>query len=353
MTLSLAQSGLRARAASLARSGAWPEVASLFGQHADAELRASPELVALRAESLMRTGQPLEAREWLAAAMPSLRDGADRVTVRRATNLLGAAHFSLGELDEARGAFERALDLGREDGDDLTVARATNNLAALANLQGERELALSLYHLALTAYQRLGNALGLAQSLHNLAITLRDLGRFGEADECERRAIEYARQAGSASLVSIARLGRAEVSLRVGDAALAEAGARHAARSFAVLGDPINEADALRLMGSALVAQGRHGDAQAALETAVGVARGHGAALIEAESLRAWAELCARRGDAEGRMRNGEAALVIFERLEALGDAAALRQWLAAAAPCGEPCGSETPPTGKAPQGRA
>ncbi|HEU4631538.1 MAG TPA: tetratricopeptide repeat protein [Gemmatimonadaceae bacterium] len=329
MTLQLPHGELRTQAAALARAAAWAELASLLGEHADDGVREVAELVTLRAESLMRTGQPREARGWLADTLPELARTREHVALRRATNLLGAAHFALGELEAAREAFERALELGQEDEDDLTVARATNNLGAIANVRGRREQALALYQLAIPAYQRLGNALGLAQSFHNMAITFRDLGQLGRADECERRAIEFGRQAGSAHVVALAQLGRADLSLRGGDAVLAEAGARHAARSFAELGDPINQADALRVIGAAVLAQGRHEAARVALDSALALARAHGSALHEAEARRGLAELHAAAGDPSGARAHAEAALHLFERLEAATEADELRGWIA------------------------
>lgn len=327
--LALPHAELRARATTLAQASAWPELATLLADHAADGTREVADLVPLRAESLMRTGRPREARTWLTETVDELARRRERAALRRASNLLGASHFALGELDAARRAFERALELGQADGDDLTVARATNNLGAIANVRGDREEALALYQLAIPSYQRLGNPLGLAQSFHNMAISFRDLGQLARADECERRAIEFGRQANSAHVVALAQLGRAELSLRAGDAALAEAGARHAGRSFGTLGDPINAADAGRVVGAALLAQDRRDEARTTLHDALDLARTHGSALHEAEALRTLAELSAAEGDLTSARRHGETALAVFERLDAGAEAAQLRQWLA------------------------
>jgi tetratricopeptide (TPR) repeat protein len=328
VTLSIPHAALRDRAAALARTAAWGDLATLLESHRDDGAGDVPELIALRAESLLRTGRPRDARACLAPHMEEPALQAERPTLRRATNLLGAAHFALGDIDAARRAFEHALEMGREDADDLLVARATNNLGAIANIRGQREQALALYHLAIPVYQRLGSPLGLAQAFHNIAITFRDLGQLDRADECERRAIEFARQGGSEHLVALARLGRADISLRAGDAMLAEAGARHAAQSFAALGDPINQADALRLAGAASLARGDHDAARDALDSALALARAQGSALHEAEALRTRAELARARGDAAAARRDAESAITVFEQLGAEEDAAQLRAWL-------------------------
>jgi tetratricopeptide (TPR) repeat protein len=161
-----------------------------------------------------------------------------------------------------------------------------------------------------------------------MAISFRDLGQLDRADECERRAIEFARQGGSAPLVLLARLGRAEVCLRAGDATLAEVRAREARRGFAALGDAINQADALRTIGASLTAQGRFEAASEALDTALALARTHHSVLHEAETLRARAELRARSGDEGLAETDARAALAIFERLGAVHEVDALRRWL-------------------------
>ena len=328
MFASLSPDSLLSMARALAAAGAWDELREVLGGR-PRDAGAHPELVTLLAEALLRTRFPRHARTWLRRTLRRVERSGDRAALRRAVNLSGAAYFELGELEDARRDFSRALELGREDADDLTVARATNNLGAIANVRGDRARALSLYQLAIPAYQRLGSALGLAQTYHNMAISLRDLGQYTRADECERRAIEHARRAESPRLVALALLGRADLSLRSGDAALAEVGARRAADSFDALRDPINAADARRVVGAALLAQGRLDAAHDALDDALRRARAHGSALHEAESLRALAELHAARGDVSASLRAGWEALAVFDRLAAVAESAQLRDWLA------------------------
>ena len=61
----------------------------------------------------------------------------------------------------------------------------------------------------------------------------RDRRDFASADEYEQRAIEFANGAGNERLVALARLGRAEITYRRGDAQLAGASARRVAADFA------------------------------------------------------------------------------------------------------------------------
>jgi hypothetical protein len=284
-------------------------------------------LHAARRERGRRAG-PAGAGDSAREVIPAIARHGDRAALRRAVNLLGAAQFDLGELGEAEPSFERALELGREDGDDLLVARATNNLGMIANIRGQHDRALSLYALAVTAYQRLGHTMGLAESYHNMAITFRDMKLLERADECERRAIEFAREAGNARLFALARLGRAEISLRNGDAPLAGAAARRAAADFAAIPDPIQQADALRLVGAAGLAQGNIAVARGALEAALVLARAHGDALHEAETLQVRAELGMVTGDIVGARDDARIAMGIFERLDAVHERDALARWI-------------------------
>ena len=307
---------LIATARAHASAGAWGTVRALLSEHA-ADARMHPELTTMLAEAHLRARHPRDAGAWLGETLPLLERGGDRAELRRALNLLGAAHFELGELVDAEAAFGRALELGRVEGDDLLVARATNNLALIADIRAQREEALALLQLAVPAYQRLGHARGLAETYHNMAIAYRHLGQLERADEHERRAIEFATEAGSVRLAAMARVGRAEVSLRRGDAPLAGAAARFAAREFAAIPDPVMEADALRLCAVAATLEGRHGEGRTLADRALELARAHGNALIEAEALRARAEISVHEGQLDAALEDAEAAMAILVRMDA------------------------------------
>lgn len=307
---------LHALVRQLSAAGEWTEMRSALAAHRE-EARVHPELVTAWAEAALRTGNPRDAHAWLSETLQTVERSGDRAQLRRALNLLGVANTELGALDDAEATFDRATQLARADGDDLLVARATNNLAAIAHVRGRHDVAIALYALALPAYQRLGSARGLAESFHNLAITLREQSELDRADECEQRAIEFAQDAGTPALAAMARVGRAEISLRRDDTLMAEATARIAARDLAEAGDPIREADALRVVGVACTRLGNIGAARNALDRAVELARTHGHLLIEAECLRARAEVVLLEGDAGAAHEDLGAAAERFARLGA------------------------------------
>jgi tetratricopeptide (TPR) repeat protein len=286
------------------------------------------ELTALYGEALLRTGHSQAAREWLSQAAVRLDQRGERVALRRVMNLLGVAFFELGMLEEAAATLEQVAEVAWSNGDDLLLAKARNNLGTIANVRGQRDKALTLYQLAVPVYQRLGSCSGLAECYHNMAITYRDSRVLDQADECELRAIEFAHEAGSSRLTALARLGRAEISLRRGEISLAEAGATFAALAFREAADPVGEGDALRLIGVTRTLQGKLDLARSALETALALTREHGAALNEAETLRALAEWAAAEGRIDVARAHALGALALLERLGAEDDAAAVTRWI-------------------------
>jgi tetratricopeptide (TPR) repeat protein len=311
----------------LTSAGAWEDALAPLGEMVATGV-PSGELALLYGETLMRTGRERLAREWLEQVEPTLAV-ADRAAHRQVFNLIGVACFALGDLDEAASALSEALDLASQNDDLLLLARASNNLGAIANMQGKHETALGHYRLAVPAYQRVGQARGIAEGYHNLAITFRDLGELDEADENERRAIEYATDGEVPRLAAMGRIGRAEIALRRGDARLAEMTARLAAEELERLGDPWHEADAHRVVGVASGTQGHLTDALGAFDRALSIARSRGHSLNEADTLRDRALLMLRQGERDWGERDARSAIEIYRRLGAVGECEALEQRLA------------------------
>lgn len=308
----------------LTSAGAWEEALAPL-----AELVAGSapggELALLYGETLLRTGRERMAIEWLKQVEPSLA-ASDPRSHRHVFNMIGVACFGLGELDDATAAFSDALDLASQNDDLLLLARASNNLGMIANMRGQHEEALGHYRLAVPAYQRVGQPRGLAEGYHNLAITYRDIGDLEQADESERRAIEYAADGNLPRLAAMGRIGRAEIALRRNDARLAEMTARMAADELARLGDPWHEADARRVVGVAAGVQGHLEDALAAFERALDIARARGHSLNEADTLRDRALLLLRQRAQDLGLADARNAIEIFRKLGATGEYEALER---------------------------
>jgi tetratricopeptide (TPR) repeat protein len=315
---------LLSTARQLAAAGAWRELTVLLAPRAETAAATGDEKL-LYAEALMRMGEERQAVDFLRDVEPVLAEEGAAALHRRAVNMIGVACYATGDLDAANGALSRALELATQDDDLLLMAQTTNNLGNISNIQGRREDALWQFRLALPMLQRLGQPLLLAQGYHNMAHIFRDLGQLEEADEHERRAVDYANDAKAPRMVAMGRTGRAEIALLRGDARLAETTARMVIEELKPLGDPLNEADAHRVVGVACAAQQRYDDALAALATALEIARAHGHALNEAEALRDRVVVRVRRGEPGLALADAQASLAIFEKLGAAAECEALR----------------------------
>lgn len=310
-----------------ARGGDWPRVRALLDGMEN--LDGDAEGTLLFGEALLRTGHAAHARTWLKGTIASLeRTGG--ASHRRGLTMLGAAYRALGAVAEAEHAWSTVVDLAHAADDALAFARATNNLGIVANMRGHHRAALGMYRLAIPAYQRLGNTAGLAESYHNMGISHRDESELDNADECEQRAIEYATSAANPWLAAAARLGRAEITFRRGDAVLTAIVAHRVAGEFAALADPLAEADATRLRGVALLATGEIQLAADAIHRAIATAVEYANRPLEAECQRALAELCIARSDSLGAQTAIGRAIELFDDLGARSDAEAARDWAAA-----------------------
>ena len=317
---------LRARAA----RADWSGVRGLADHPA---IRADLESEILVSEAELRQGATVHAKVRLQWVTPEAARRHDGPAFRRATNMLGAAHFELGELPDAEAAFERALAEATREGDHLTAARATNNLGMIANMRGQHDTALALYRVAIPAYQQLGYPSGIGETSHNIAITLRDLGQFDEAERYERRAIEFATDAGNRRLAAIARVGRADVALKIGEAAVAATGAQMAAAEFGELGDQFSEADALRVVAQAQGDLNHVAEGLRTVERVLVLAEELGATLIRAEAHRTRAELLIRKGDRAHAAEDVAASQILFGQLGATAERERLDQWWMQAQP--------------------
>ncbi len=288
-----------------------------------------PDRATLVAEAMLRTARPRDADEWLRRLLPRMeRD--DAYEWRRGINMRGVALFEMGELDEAESVFQHVLEVGHAVDDPLLVARATNNLGQIQNVRGRRDDALALYQLALPAYQQLGDTLGLAGTYHNMAISYLYLDKLTQADECELHAIEFAREVSAVRLAALARIGRADVALRRGDAEIAYVTALRVAIECHALADPAGAADGLRVVGLACIARGELVDAAVALTHAWQLAVRCANAVLSADALRAYAQLAVARGSIGGARRHANTALDLYKRAGAIADYEALSQWRAA-----------------------
>ena len=97
-------------------------------------------------------GQPREALDDLALALPRLRAAGDRVWEARTLNLMGLSHMALGQADRAAAAVEEAERIYGEEGQLVESVVTLHNRGGIAFCQGNLPLALRLYDDAAERY---------------------------------------------------------------------------------------------------------------------------------------------------------------------------------------------------------
>lgn len=240
---------LRDRVEELAGDNRWRQVHDLLADH-DRERVLRDHLVAYRfGQSLYYTGRIEELSRFADRFEAATRDSSAPDALMRALNLAGTTAFELGDIEKARRCFDRLMEFAEAEDDTEMQARAANNLGAVAALSGRVDESLSYYRLAAPLYERMGRPRGLAEMRHNMAIAYRDLGRLDDATESYRKAADLADSVGHTSLVVLATVGRAETELRNGDETLAGELIRRGLADAREIGDPLSEADALRVRG--------------------------------------------------------------------------------------------------------
>lgn len=251
----LSPGALRDRVAELAGDNRWREVHDLLAD-LDRERILRDHLLAYRfGQSLYYTGRIEELSGFADRFETATRDSSAPDALMRALNLAGTTAFELGDIEKARRCFDRLMDFAEAEDDTEMQARAANNLGAVAALSGRIDESLSYYRLAAPLYERMGRPRGLAEMHHNMAIAYRDLGRLDDATESYRKAADLADSVGHISLVVLATVGRAEAELRSGDETLAGELIRRGLADAREIGDPLSEADALRVRGTVRAAE--------------------------------------------------------------------------------------------------
>jgi len=288
-----------------------------------AELAGTPQatrapFALLAAEAAGRLGLYAEAERAALTALAVAQDTGEATTAARAWNIRGAVALERGDTALAEECFSACLAAARAETDATIAARALNNLGILANLRGAHTEALTNYQLALAAYQQAGDARGVAQTHHNIGITRRDLADLAGGLESAEHAVRLANQSGDSALWAQALLGRAEMHLATGDAALAAAQIARARTTYANLDHPVGLAEALRLEAAVAAHQGDPSRGETLLREAAALAERQGSAHTLAEILRDLGATAARRGDAATAAAARARAIALFRQLGAV-----------------------------------
>ncbi len=128
-----------------------------------------------------RTGRTVEARRWLAQALPLIESSGSPQMLAVARHELATLDAQQGDVAAARQGYTAALQLREQIGDLRGEADILIALAALDVFQGDLVGARAGCHRALALYQQLGARLGEAGCRESLGLLLLAEGAVGEA----------------------------------------------------------------------------------------------------------------------------------------------------------------------------
>jgi len=310
---------------------------------------SSPTLMLQIAREYDRKGHVDDAVSAYEAAMSAADAAGDAVTMAEALRRLAVVRHRRGESSEARVLCERSHAVARAVANPDLVAEALNtsgglelvderfeaaksfflraeaearasdlqgrieqNLGTIASVQGDRAGALDRYHRSLAGFLAAGTEQGCAVAYHNLGVISIDLRQWAEAERHLRACLQLVQRTGDLHLRGLAMLNHAETLMGLGRTREARLEAEAAASIFDEMHAPRELADAYRVVGCVLRAEGELGRAHAKLQLAVEVAATSRCELSEAEATRDLALVLAalgRPGDASATMRQAATGL--------------------------------------------
>ncbi len=265
------------------------------------DLTAHGEEPRVRAEALRRLGvlhhlraEPEVALELCRRSCEiAVQAGADDLA-SDACNALAGFALERGDLTEAQERYSTALHLA---GENLSlIGKIEQNLGIVANIRGDWSEAVHHYTRSLAAYAVSADERGCAFAHHNLGMIHADRKQWPEAERHYRTSQALAEAAGDRHLGGIATMNRAEVRLALGDDEGARAGAEQALQIFAEVEARRHKAGAHRLLGMVFSKRGEMALAESHLRSALEIAAGASAPLIQADAAKELAALYERQG---------------------------------------------------------
>lgn len=137
------------------------------------------------------------ALEFYEQALSLRRAVGDRAGEAASLNGIGLIQADLGDKAGAFQCFEQALQLARQVGDRAGEAATLSNIGQWRSDLGDRAGALEYHARALLLRRQAGDRAGEALTLHTMAFVAYAAGRFGEAQDLFRQAIQAFRDLGA------------------------------------------------------------------------------------------------------------------------------------------------------------
>lgn len=312
---------LTRRADEIAASGDWEELRA-FLEGVERDLVLSRNALAYRfGEALYHTARFDELERFSHEYEERARSASDVSGLLQALNLRFIPAFETGRLDDAWRRAQDLLELASAEGEEEMQAKSAHNVALVYSLRGSWEEALSYFQLALPLYERLGVTRGVAQVHQNLGNVYRYLERLDEATDAHRVAERLARRIGYTFGVAMATVGRAEVELLRGEVEFARQLVEKGLQRARSAGDPLTEADGLRVLALVDLESGHVRRALAHLDDAADLAGRAESRVLEGEVHRDRARVLAAGGETGRAAEEISEAISHFEASGARFDA--------------------------------
>ncbi|MEU1286174.1 BTAD domain-containing putative transcriptional regulator [Kitasatospora sp. NPDC005856] len=269
------------------------------------------------------------AAEALERGLGLARAEGDLDAAANALNLLGRLRWSQSRLREALAIQREVLAIREKQDDQWNVARCLANMGILHRSLGDSESALTAY----------SSALPLARTFNDRVLELRILNNLGELhlsagrNEIARGIFELILKIDDAAMsqldLSVVRTNLAETLVIPDELETAISLYRSALTTFREVGSVRHEADSLNGLGQALLAAGRHQEAQHSHALALRLARSIGAAREQAAAMRCLGLYEAAVGNPTAALAHLTAAVALAEQVDIADEAERVRAALA------------------------
>jgi tetratricopeptide (TPR) repeat protein len=260
----------------------------------------------------------------LSQRVSDLRNGAATLSV------LGRCHADLYQYDEALGLLHRALRMATEADDRLRIGMTLHNIGDIHRCRGETDLALDYFNRAMQLRRETNHRYGMAITLRGIGQTRLDSGEHMVALGYFQEALAVSTEVGDQRQEAATLGNLALVYLALQRFGAAYEHCQRAVAAYRTSGDPHGEAAATVIRARVELAQGDLNRAAESLQRARDMRARVPDALEEARLEQALGDLSEERTDHYAAMSRWSRAVLLYQKANALQEAAALGQRLGA-----------------------
>ncbi len=247
--------------------------------------------IALQVQALEELGEVYRRRGEFAQASEcqsnagnlAASNGLDALNAH-AINNLGVIDVETGNLDSAESKFRSALALAENSQEDILKGHLLNNLGVIQSIRGNFQQAYTEFIRALPIRKACNDVQGFIETSHNLGKCMMEMAEYDTSGDYINQALNHARSLGNAYLIADILLSRAELMLKISQYEIAVKCAEEALAEFKKFNDPLGCADAIRIIGSGFLSNGRLEEAENFLRNAQKIAREYAHPLGVAET---------------------------------------------------------------------